>query len=95
MILGFFTNAGLLEVQVSADRVISIRGRMTNHQFIPLEELIVKSGQGGRAADITQRIIICPHCLQDFEDVHEFIKNEFLKNPELQAGGIRYLDTRW
>lgn len=91
MIISFLLGNELIQCRVDKDRVLSMRGRMTNDQWISFEELVTKSGQDGRAALITQKIVRSTG-LTD-EEIEFFIRDEFLRTPGLK--GLEYVKTAW
>lgn len=95
MILLFQLGTELLEVQVTDDREFFIKAKMTNGKFVPYREMVQKSGQEGREADITERIIKSREVLPTPEDVECYIKYEFLRSPDLMKYGVRHLRTAW
>lgn len=70
------------EVVVEKDRSISMRGSMTNDQWVSYEELLQESGQDEKAeAEIASLII---KGLREDSDLEKYLIYEFTKNPLIE-----------
>lgn len=77
MIIHFQVGPELISVKVTPQREFLAKGRVTNGEFIPFTELVRRSKQDGRAAEITERRMKCQHCLPTMDDVAWYINDEF------------------
>ncbi len=86
----FGIGSQFLFVEVAKDRVLSMKGPMTNNVFVTLEELGRLSGQNNEDAVLTQNIV---RDLKSLGDVERYVINEFMRGPEMQKLGIRHVKT--
>ena len=94
MIVSFRVSDEILDVMIDEERRMFFRGKLTNNQFIKYGELVEKSGQGGLAAEITERRVACKQCLRDDKEVEFYVIDELVRNPVLQRLGVIHIGTR-
>ncbi len=87
----FLVAGELLEVFVDEERGVSMRGSLTNDAKVSYDDLARLSGQDGKREFSLAKAII--RDLRDEQDLADYLRLEFMREPALAAAGIEYVKT--